>query len=732
MFVLPYMESSLSQSSSPFNTSNHLVSLNCSESKPIPNWIIKDGTQSERLVHLLKVTVQPINESAWSIPLLLNFVRHSFSLPVIDNNSTPPTSINCLVTTHELDKVTYVVINTDPSPRLTINNLCPHILEIKEANTHWIHSHSQTVRPHSQVAYEPPTLAMQYPLIKEWADHSESNVQQSMSFKHLSNVDVQIGYQYNHDGGILWSNPFKICNTNGVVVPHLNYTVDVSLSKTSRTTVMSIIPLVGDEKEQHSTATPKLSSVTADSTPLDDIKMFSMEILLRQLIIILDIENPTVIQPALIISSDHTLINIRSTSRLKKVGIVMDTIQIDNCIPSSLYPVVICPRVVHDPPASLLRPNYIDPFIKVSVDVAGTATYETILTNVDISIQPTTIQLDDVLILRLLEALISFTPPLLSLQSVSHCTTSLMPTEIIAEAERDIFPLSIQQLQISPLEIYLTAHMSQIISLSCDDSALRFSRVLLTDAYTNMSDLSQSITLYYINGLIMQLGSVIGSLDLIGSPSLLVHRLQTGLYNFIYLPYEGITRGPGFFVLGVGQGVSSLLSNVSVGVLRAVTNFSTSIANNMERLSLDPTHSSYQLALRQSRSSETTGLGSSIFSGISSFGMSLMSAVAGVVDQPMQMIHQSQSEDVAGYTQGLLAGMGKGLLGLVTKPVGGAFQFVSQTGQGLLRTSGLARTPSIKNSDLHGCCQPLLRKDLQASFDKYMRYTNTIIVYACM
>ncbi len=723
LFVLPCLQSMESSSfAEPFND-NALVLVNCSESKPIPIWIMKYETEIKRLVYYIKVSIQPTNEHVWSLPLLLNFVRHSFSLPVTINNLTPPTLINYLVTTHELNDITYIVISTDPSPRLIVKNLCSQVLEIKEANVHWIHSDSQTVWPHSQVTYEPPTLAMQYPLIKEWADNSdESDVQQRMKFKKLPDVDIQIGCQSqtNHDI-ILWSSPFKLCDTEGIIVPQLNGTIDVLLTRTGRTAVMSIVPIVYNEQSI-------MKPAGIHSNSLENYSTFLMDILLRELIVSLEIEAPTVIQPALIITSEHTLINVHHTSCINKVNIVMDTIQIDNCIPSCLYQVVLCPRVVHDPPASLLKPNSVDPFINVSVEGMGETSCDTTFTDVCVSVQPMTIQLDDILILRLIEALTSFRPPtVLSVQDVSHCASSI-PKEIIAEVNRDVLPISLKRLHINSLAVYLTAHMCQIISLSCDDSALHFSAVLLTDVYTNTSDLTQSISLYYISGLLMQLGSVLGSLDLIGSPGLLIHRLQTGLYNFIHLPYEGITRGPGFFVLGVGQGVSSLLSNVSLGVLRAVTNFSTSIASNMEHLSLDPAHSSYQLALRQNR--ETTGLGSGIFSGVSSFGMSLMSAVAGVVNQPMQMIHQSQSEDVVSYTQGLVAGMGKGLLGLVTKPVGGAFQLVSQTGQGLLKTSGLARTPSIKSSDLHGYCQPLLRKDLQASLDKYIRYNSYMYNYA--
>ena len=41
-------------------------------------------------------------------------------------------------------------------------------------------------------------------------------------------------------------------------------------------------------------------------------------------------------------------------------------------------------------------------------------------------------------------------------------------------------------------------------------------------------------------------------------------------------------------------------------------------------------------------------------------------------------------------TTGVVSGVGKGLAGVVTKPIGGAAEFLAQTGSGLLQGSPLA------------------------------------------
>lgn len=59
-------------------------------------------------------------------------------------------------------------------------------------------------------------------------------------------------------------------------------------------------------------------------------------------------------------------------------------------------------------------------------------------------------------------------------------------------------------------------------------------------------------------------------------------------------------------------------------------------------------------------------------------------AVAGLADHPLQTLMQTDTEgqERSSAASGIVTGMGKGLVGVLTKPIGGAAEFVSQTGQG--------------------------------------------------
>lgn len=64
-------------------------------------------------------------------------------------------------------------------------------------------------------------------------------------------------------------------------------------------------------------------------------------------------------------------------------------------------------------------------------------------------------------------------------------------------------------------------------------------------------------------------------------------------------------------------------------------------------------------------------------------------AIAGIVDQPMQNFQRNwELQCSAGSrAKGVISGVGKGLVGVFTKPIGGAAELVSQTGYGEFRAA---------------------------------------------
>ena len=108
-------------------------------------------------------------------------------------------------------------------------------------------------------------------------------------------------------------------------------------------------------------------------------------------------------------------------------------------------------------------------------------------------------------------------------------------------------------------------------------------------------------------------------------------------------------------------------------------------------------------------------------SALSGFGISLLGAVAGIVDHPITNIQNAETTRDA--VKGAARGLGKGLVGIVAKPIGGAMELVSQTGQGILVGTGLTKLPQKLRSALDRT--DILKLDKE-SYMKYFWYDSVI------
>ena len=131
------------------------------------------------------------------------------------------------------------------------------------------------------------------------------------------------------------------------------------------------------------------------------------------------------------------------------------------------------------------------------------------------------------------------------------------------------------------------------------------------------------------------------------------------------------------------------------GTLTSLTSFANSVARNMDRLAMDDEHSTRnEETCRQIPTGMTTGL----LQGLELFGLSVLGAIAGLAEQPMSSFRNRPESQPA--TSTVLSGVGKGLVGIVAKPVGGVAQLISQTGQGILYGTGLLNIPNRRHRQI--------------------------------
>lgn len=142
-------------------------------------------------------------------------------------------------------------------------------------------------------------------------------------------------------------------------------------------------------------------------------------------------------------------------------------------------------------------------------------------------------------------------------------------------------------------------------------------------------------------------------------------------------------RGPWGFLVGVTQGSASLVKNVTAGTVNSVTKLAASVARNLDRLTLDAEHLQRTDAIRRTH---PQSVASAFTQGLTGLGISLLGALGGLAHHPMQ----------ANSPVGVMTGIGKGIVGAVTKPISGAAELVAMTGQGVLQTVGFNSLPSPK------------------------------------
>jgi len=143
------------------------------------------------------------------------------------------------------------------------------------------------------------------------------------------------------------------------------------------------------------------------------------------------------------------------------------------------------------------------------------------------------------------------------------------------------------EFNVTPVTFNVTLHGSAKLFLSVDDSPLSLGEFHLSPVFLPTSALVQKLTYHYVTAAVFKAGWVLGSLELLGNPAGLVRSLSQGVADFFYLPYDGLTRGPGAFVSGMSRGMSSFVRHVSTGALTSITSLASSMARNLDRLSMD-------------------------------------------------------------------------------------------------------------------------------------------------
>jgi len=242
-----------------------------------------------------------------------------------------------------------------------------------------------------------------------------------------------------------------------------------------------------------------------------------------------------------------------------------------------------------------------------------------------------------------------------------------------------------------------------------NDAPIRYNALMLENARLSTGALISNIRSHYVQESLRQVHVVIGSADFLGNPVGLFNNISSGVADIFYEPYQGlVTDRPQDLGIGIAKGASSFVKKSVFGLSDSVSKFTGSISKGLAAASMDK---EFQDSRRMSRARNRPKHALyGITSGGNAFATSLASGIGGLARQPMQ---GAEREGAAGFVKGV----GKGLLGLATKPAIGAFDLASSVAEGVRNTTtvfdqdGLDRVRLARFIGIDGIVRPYNQRE---------------------
>ncbi|KAJ8013405.1 hypothetical protein DPEC_G00052920 [Dallia pectoralis] len=646
---------------------------------------------------------------SWSLPAPIrpDFPRQSLAVPGEICGQSSLSTRALVLTMQESFGVTYLTLNEDLHPPMFIHNQTPVRLLLRE-------NFKEPLRSPVRCRVLPAQTSLHHELYHHTTSFPECRQRESLPTLQLRTCpdtppcsDLQPS---SLQAAPEWTDPVDInCPGTQVVflpgfgclyvdIVHRSGTVFLTMAPEGA--VDSVLSLQNRTLRQQMAFRVLLSEVSLSLN--DDItsRLGSMELLRLTLTkLLLNLSPAQLVDPALGLGGtglgEACLFEIHCAS-----------LQVDNQLYSRAsfhFPVLLCQEQRAEPPpwSSDANPTTslraLEEF-KSSCFLYLGLTLDWEFCSVDqvtLHIQPARLYLEDTFVYYIKTLFHTYIPDSAlapSADRAEHPGWPLLPEAVLQSVHALVHPLRLQRLVIQPVNLLVSVHASLKLYIASDHTPLSFGLFERGPVCTTARQLVHSLAMHYAAGALFRAGWVVGSLDLLGSPASLVRSIGNGVADFFRLPYEGLTRGPGAFVSGVSRGTTSFVKHISKGTLTSITNLATSLARNMDRLSLDEEHYTRQEEWRRHL---PESLGDGLRQGLSRLGLSLLGAIAGIVDQPMQNFQRgSELQSSAGSkAKGVISGVGKGIVGVFTKPIGGAAELVSQTGYGILHGAGLWQLP---------------------------------------
>lgn len=385
----------------------------------------------------------------------------------------------------------------------------------------------------------------------------------------------------------------------------------------------------------------------------------------------------------------------------RRIHLKVNSLQVDNQACDVMFPVVLA-RV--PTPRSVLADTVAKPFCEVSVAQKMISPMLTQFKYLAFLIQEFHVKVELPFVYAVMEVLFPSSETSTDLYSVEkyekdekivHGTLTTMVKRHASEGRKDYF----DTLHLSPIKMHLSFSLSaadagsaapvgsQVIHLflqsvgvtltEVQDVVFRLAYMERQNQWMSWNQLVQEMVAHYQGQVVKQLYVLVLGLDVIGNPFGLVVGLTKGVEDLFYEPFQGAIEGPGEFAEGMMYGVTSFMGKTVGGAAGAVSRITGTIGKGVAALTLDD---EYQKRRREAMHRKPAD-------GIETLARGGKGIVTGVVDGVtgvfLKPIDGAREEGVEGFFKG----MGKGVVGLVTRPASGVIDFASGSFDAVMRAT---------------------------------------------
>ncbi|KAJ2960621.1 hypothetical protein NQZ79_g4034 [Umbelopsis isabellina] len=408
-------------------------------------------------------------------------------------------------------------------------------------------------------------------------------------------------------------------------------------------------------------------------------------------------------------------------------------LQIDNQLFGSIYPILLYPSALpKNADGSLMVPTFQLGIDRVKDDTHGVLFFKYF----SVLLQEMTFEMDE----DFLYAIIDFTQFNVAGWNAAETQVQLCDESLdIPEPKTtdDVALLYFEAFNIQPVKLNLSFVRTQGANIvderptgdsaimflinvltmalgNINEAPIRFNALAAENMRVNGSDLVNRVTLHYRDQFISQIHKVLGSADFLGNPVGLFNTLSSGVAELFYEPYQGMIMSdrPQDLGIGIARGVSGFVKKSVFGFSDSFTKFTGSIGKGLSVATMDRAYQDRR-RINMTRNRPKHAL-YGVTAGANSFANSFASGVAGLVKRPIEGV---EKDGVGGF----FTGVGKGLVGAVTKPMVGVFDLASNVTEGIRNTTTanddiIDRVRAPRHVGADGILQQYSRREAQGQF----------------